>query len=58
MAASGAETLISQNRIALKEAGFTDAQTDSYCQLLKNAFDASASGVTMPDPQWASLKSQ
>lgn len=49
MAVSGAETLISQNRIALQEAGFTDAQTDSYCRLLEKAFEASVGGGTMPD---------
>lgn len=50
MAISGAETLLWQNRIALKGLGFTDEQVDSYCKMLETAFEARVNGGRMPNP--------
>lgn len=50
MAISGAETLIWQNRVGLKGAGFTDEAVDSYCKLLETAFDVRVHGGQMPNP--------
>ena len=50
MAISGAETLLWQNRIALKGIGFADEQVDSYCKLLETAFDVRVNGGKMPNP--------
>lgn len=51
MAISGAETLIWQNRVALKGSGFTDEQVDSYCKMLETAFAVRVNGGRMPDPE-------
>ena len=51
MAISGAETLLSQNRVALKGLGFTDEQVVSYCKMLEKAFDARVNGGRMPTPE-------
>ncbi len=50
MAISGAETLLWQNRIALKGLGFTDEQVESYCKMLETAFDVRVNGGRMPNP--------
>lgn len=51
MAVSGAETLVMQNRAALKGLGFTDGQVESYCKMLETAFDVRVNGGRMPDPE-------
>lgn len=51
MAISGAETLVMQNRAALKGAGFSDEEIDSYCRMLETAFDVRVNGGRMPDPE-------
>ncbi len=48
MIVSGAETLLRQNRRALETAGVSKADTDSYCRLLKDAFEAAAGGMPLP----------
>lgn len=50
MVVSGAETLVSQNRAALKGAGLPDEVIESYCKLLETAFDVRVNGGWMPDP--------
>ena len=50
MAISGTETLLWQNRIALKGLGFTDDQVNSYCKMLETAFDVRVNGGRMPNP--------
>ena len=50
MVVSGAETLVWQNKVALKGSGLTDEQIDSYCKMLEKAFDVRANGGRMPDP--------
>lgn len=51
MAISGAETLVMQNRVALKGLGFTDGQVESYCKMLETAFEVRVNGGRMPDPE-------
>ncbi|MBE6231737.1 MAG: alpha/beta hydrolase [Bacteroidales bacterium] len=51
MTVSGAETLVWQNRIALKGLGFSDAAIESYCNLIDKAFNVSVNGGVMPDPE-------
>ena len=48
---SGAETLLWQNRIALAGAGLPAETVDTYCLLLKEAFEARVSGGPMPSAQ-------
>lgn len=48
MVVSGAETLLKQNKIALKEAGFDDAVIAEYCKVLGEAFDVKINGGSMP----------
>ena len=50
MAISGAETLLWQNRVALKGLGFTDDQVEPYCKMLETAFDIRVNGGRMPNP--------
>lgn len=50
MAISGAETLIWQNKVALKGLGFTDEEIDSYCKMIGTAFDVRVNGGRMPNP--------
>ncbi len=50
MAISGAETLLWQNRVALKGLGFTDEQVAPYCKMLETAFDVRVNGGRMPNP--------
>jgi len=50
MVVSGAETLVYQNRVALKGAGLPDEVIESYCRLLETAFDVRVNGGWMPDP--------
>lgn len=58
MIVSGAETLLDQNRHALKAAGLPESEVDSYCRLLSDTFAAiksksplpSADGYGLSDP--------
>ena len=50
MAVSGAETLVSQNRTTLKEAGFHEETVDSYCKLISEVFHVRSNGGRMPNP--------
>lgn len=50
MAVSGAETLVSQNRIALMGSGFSEEEVDTYCGMLEEAFRVRVNGGRMPDP--------
>ena len=50
MAISGAETLLWQNRVALNGLGFSIEQVESYCNMLKKAFDVRVNGGRMPNP--------
>ena len=50
MVVSGAETLIEQNRTLLSGAGVDKDTIDSYCKLLKDAFDATINGNRVPSP--------
>ena len=49
MVVSGAETLVSQNRIALAQAGIDASVTDIYCKAIEEAFTATMKGSSMPD---------
>ena len=49
MVVSGAQMLVWQNRLSLKELGFADADIDAYCTLLEKAFAASVQGGPLPD---------
>lgn len=44
MIVSGRQTLLAQNRMALLQAGISEAQTDSYCAALAEAFSQLAAG--------------
>lgn len=48
MVVSGAETLVSQNRTTLTEAGFNEDDVETYCRLIDEAFKASVSGKPLP----------
>ncbi len=48
MVVSGAQTLLEQNRRALLGAGISKNDTDSYCRLLKDAYEAATSGLPLP----------
>jgi hypothetical protein len=48
MAVSGAETLVWQNRVSLKEAGFSEEVVNTYCSLIGQAFDVKVNGGIMP----------
>lgn len=48
MVVSGAETLVSQNRVALADAGFDTAVVEAYCMVIREAFDAIVNGGSMP----------
>ena len=50
MAVSGAETLVSQNRISLLQAGVPEDIAEEYCKLLEQSFSVKVNGGTMPDP--------
>ena len=50
MAVSGSETLISQNRTALRGLGFSDDILEAYCDMLGKAFSVKVNGGRMPDP--------
>ena len=50
MVISGAETLLSQNRIALAQAGMSQETIDTYCRILGEAFEAEINGGSAPDP--------
>ena len=49
MVVSGAETLVSQNRIALVDAGIDVSVVDSYCKAIEEAFNAVVNGSSMPE---------
>ena len=49
MVVSGAETLLSQNRIMLPQAGFDKEATERYCKALEATFDAIREGQPLPD---------
>ena len=51
MIVSGGETLIAQNRRALKAAGLPEAEAESYCKLLSDTFDAIKSKSPLPPPE-------
>ena len=48
MVVSGAETLVSQNRVALLDAGFDAAVVETYCKMIGEAFDVIVNGGSMP----------
>lgn len=48
MIVSGAETLLDQNRHALRTAGVPESEVDSYCRLLSDTFDAIKSKSPLP----------
>ena len=48
MIVSGAETLLWQNRRALENSGIGKADTDSYCRLLSEAYEAVINGLPLP----------
>lgn len=48
MVISGAETLVWQNRLALLEAGLPETIVETYCRLLKDAFDKQINGGSFP----------
>lgn len=50
MVVSGAETLISQNRISFLQAGVSEEIVEEYCRLLERTFDVKMNGGSMPDP--------
>ena len=50
MAISGAEALVSQNRLTLAAAGFPEETVDAYCKLIAEAFDVRVHGGVMPQP--------
>ena len=51
MVVSGKETLLSQNRHALQQAGLDEETTDRYCQALEEVFDAVIAGNPMPSSE-------
>lgn len=48
MIVSGAETLLDQNRCALKSAGLPDSEVEAYCRLLSDTFAAIKSKSPLP----------
>lgn len=48
MVISGAETLVWQNRQTLLEAGIPETTVETYCRLLKDAFDKQINGGSFP----------
>ena len=48
MIVSGAETLLEQNRHALKAAGLPDSDVDAYCRLLSDTFEAIKTKSPLP----------
>ena len=48
MIVSGGETLISQNRLALRTAGLPESEVEAYCQLLSDTFKALKSKLPLP----------
>ena len=48
MAVSGAEALVAQNRISLLSAGIPETITDTYCNLIAEAFNVRVNGGRMP----------
>ena len=55
MIVSGAETLLEQNRHALKAAGLPDSEVESYCRLLSDTFDAIKTKSPLPSADGYSL---
>lgn len=50
MIVSGAETLLGQNRQALVSAGFPASESEAYCRLLSDTFDAIKTKSPLPCP--------
>ena len=50
MIVSGAETLLEQNRLALKSAGLPESEVETYCRLLSDTFEAIKKGSPLPSP--------
>ena len=50
MVASGAETLLDQNRRALQMAGLPESETDNYCRFLADAYEAVVNDMPFPSP--------
>lgn len=50
MAVSGAETLLYQNRLGLLAAGISASETEMYCRLLSETYDAVVQGLPLPSP--------
>ena len=50
MVVSGRETLLAQNRRALRQAGLDEPTTDRYCHALAQTFDAVTDGRPLPSP--------
>lgn len=48
MVVSGAETLVSQNKVILANAGIPQTAVDAYCKLISEAFEAKIHGDKMP----------
>ena len=48
MIVSGAETLLEQNRQALKSAGLPESEVEAYCRLLSDTFEAIKKGTPLP----------
>lgn len=48
MIVSGAETLLEQNRHALKSAGLPESEVEAYCGLLSSTFEAIKNGTPFP----------
>ena len=48
MIVSGAETLLEQNRHALKSAGLPESEVEAYCRLLSDTFEAVKKGTPLP----------
>lgn len=55
MSISGVETLVWQNKVALSASGFTDEITDTYCDLIEEAFNARINGGSMPQADYKDL---
>jgi hypothetical protein len=48
MVVSGKDLLLWQNHIILSDAGFSEKEVDSYCNLLEDAFNACVAGTLVP----------
>ena len=55
IAVSGLETIVAQNRTALRAAGYPEAQIDTYCKAITEAAHAQVHGGRMPSPEELNL---